>query len=74
MSDEGKRSAPDLVLVFEESIQPGLTVVSSAEYGFEYSDEDMSEGNVDIENQYYNSKGTIFAKNTTCTKTHGAPS
>lgn len=26
-------------------------------YGFEYSDESMSEGAVDIENQYYNSKG-----------------
>ena len=26
-------------------------------YGFEYSDEEMSEGAVDIENQYYNSKG-----------------
>lgn len=29
------------------------------DYGFEYSSEDMSEGNVDIENQYYNSKGMI---------------
>jgi hypothetical protein len=30
-----------------------------ADYGFEYSDDDMSEGAVDIENQYYNSKGAL---------------
>ena len=28
-----------------------------ADYGFEYSDEDNQEEDVDIENQYYNSKG-----------------
>ena len=28
-----------------------------ADYGFEYSDEDVQEEDVDIENQYYNSKG-----------------
>lgn len=28
------------------------------DYGFEYSDEDVEEEDVDIENQYYNSKGT----------------
>lgn len=28
------------------------------DYGFEYSDEDVEEADVDIENQYYNSKGT----------------
>ena len=27
------------------------------DYGFEYSDEDVEEEDVDIENQYYNSKG-----------------
>lgn len=28
-----------------------------ADYGFEYSDEEVEEEDVDIENQYYNSKG-----------------
>ena len=28
-----------------------------ADYGFEYSDEEVQEEDVDIENQYYNSKG-----------------
>lgn len=28
------------------------------DYGFEYSDEEPEEEDVDIENQYYNSKGT----------------
>jgi len=27
------------------------------DYGFEYSDDDYAEEDVDIENQYYNSKG-----------------
>ena len=31
--------------------------MSDADYGFEYSDEDVQEEDVDIENQYYNSKG-----------------
>lgn len=30
------------------------------DYGFEYSDEEPEEQDVDIENQYYNSKGTIM--------------
>lgn len=30
----------------------------STDYGFEYSDEEPEEEDVDIENQYYNSKGT----------------
>lgn len=30
------------------------------DYGFEYSDEDYGEEDVDIENQYYNSKGTVW--------------
>lgn len=30
---------------------------SFADYGFEYSDEDVEEEDIDIENQYYNSKG-----------------
>jgi hypothetical protein len=29
------------------------------DYGFEYSDDDFAEADVDIENQYYNSKGTV---------------
>jgi hypothetical protein len=29
------------------------------DYGFEYSDEEPEEQDVDIENQYYNSKGII---------------
>lgn len=28
-----------------------------ADYGFEYSDDNVEEEDVDIENQYYNSKG-----------------
>lgn len=30
------------------------------DYGFEYSDEEPEEQDVDIENQYYNSKGMII--------------
>ena len=33
-------------------------MVFVADYGFEYSDEEVEEEDVDIENQYYNSKGT----------------
>ncbi|RRT69458.1 hypothetical protein B296_00035942 [Ensete ventricosum] len=29
------------------------------DYGFEYSDEEPEEQDVDIENQYYNSKGNL---------------
>lgn len=29
------------------------------DYGFEYSDEEQEEQDVDIENQYYNSKGSF---------------
>lgn len=29
------------------------------DYGFEYSDESQEEEDVDIENQYYNSKGML---------------
>ncbi len=32
-----------------------------ADYGFEYSDDDVQEEDVDIENQYYNSKGNTGA-------------
>lgn len=31
------------------------------DYGFEYSEEEAEEQDVDIENQYYNSKGIRFA-------------
>lgn len=30
------------------------------DYGFEYSDEEPEEQDVDIENQYYNSKGMMI--------------
>jgi len=30
---------------------------SNTDYGFDYSDEEPEEADVDIENQYYNSKG-----------------
>lgn len=30
------------------------------DYGFEYSDEEPEEQDVDIENQYYNTKGTCL--------------
>lgn len=33
------------------------------DYGFEYSEEEPEEQDVDIENQYYNSKGTSVASN-----------
>ena len=33
------------------------------DYGFEYSEEEPEEQDVDIENQYYNSKGTSVAYN-----------
>ena len=29
------------------------------DYGFEYSDEEQDEEQVDVENQYYNAKGTF---------------
>ena len=29
------------------------------DYGFEYSDDEAEQEDVDIENQYYNSKGTL---------------
>lgn len=35
----------------------------AADYGFEYSDEEIEEEDVDIENQYYNSKGRVTYKN-----------
>lgn len=37
----------------------GRCVACPADYGFEYSDEEPEEEDVDIENQYYNSKGEI---------------
>lgn len=38
---------------------PGVrtTTAIQSDYGFEYSDEEQEEEDVDIENQYYNSKG-----------------
>ncbi len=37
-------------------------MVFVADYGFEYSDEEVEEEDVDIENQYYNSKGTDLGR------------
>lgn len=37
-----------------------------ADYGFEYSDEEVQEEDVDIENQYYNSKGALTAVHSAC--------
>ena len=31
------------------------------DYGFEYSDEEQDEEQVDVENQYYNAKGSSLA-------------
>ena len=45
-------------------LQPACRVLSSllsrADYGFEYSDEEAEEQDVDIENNYYNSKGALL--------------
>ena len=35
------------------------TFCYTADYGFEYSDDEAQEEDVDIENQYYNSKGDL---------------
>lgn len=43
-----------------------------ADYGFEYSDDDQQEEDVDIENQYYNSKGTLCATTAVTQRTHAA--
>lgn len=37
-------------------------LVSHTDYGFEYSDEEPEEEDVDIENQYYNSKGEYICR------------
>ena len=39
-----------------------FTMCLVADYGFEYSDEEVEEEDVDIENQYYNSKGTDLGR------------
>ena len=39
------------------SISSSTLLECLADYGFEYSDEEAEEEDVDIENQYYNSKG-----------------
>ncbi len=36
---------------------PQTLLIYYSDYGFEYSDEEPEEEDVDIENQYYNSKG-----------------
>lgn len=40
------------------------------DYGFEYSDEEPEEQDVDIENQYYNSKGSFLFSFFKCLKFH----
>lgn len=37
-----------------------------ADYGFEYSDDEPEEEDVDIENQYYNSKGAARRGGSRC--------
>lgn len=39
----------------------GLSSPDMEDYGFEYSDEEQEEQDVDIENQYYNSKGKLHS-------------
>ena len=39
--------------------QPGRAMSDGEDYGFEYSDDDQEEEDVNIENQYYNSKGLL---------------
>ncbi len=41
-----------------DTVNAVLMMCFVADYGFEYSDEEVEEEDVDIENQYYNSKGT----------------
>ena len=47
-------AADHLQIVFADQL------MFDADYGFEYSDEDVQEEDVDIENQYYNSKGKPY--------------
>merc|ERR1719272_2629069 len=41
------------------ALQPGWAMSDGEDYGFEYSDDDQEEEDVNIENQYYNSKGLL---------------
>ena len=41
--------------------QSPFLLADMEDYGFEYSDEEQEEQDVDIENQYYNSKGACRA-------------
>ena len=41
------------------ALQPGRAMSDGEDYGFEYSDDDQEEEDVNIENQYYNSKGLL---------------
>ena len=57
---EGKYCSPRHEMVETASVlHLDLQDISTvhADYGFEYSDEEVQEEDVDIENQYYNSKG-----------------
>lgn len=38
---------------------PPRPLCPPVDYGFEYSDEEPEEEDVDVENQYYNSKGAL---------------
>lgn len=49
----GSSAAQELRASYSVPIGPCIP----ADYGFEYSDEEQEEQDVDIENQYYNSKG-----------------
>ena len=47
--------------MYAASLRTSQQAASHVDYGFEYSDEDVEEEDVDIENQYYNSKGVNLA-------------
>lgn len=50
-----------LFSLFKRYLLPGLiTDADMEDYGFEYSDEEPEEQDVDIENQYYNTKGICW--------------
>jgi hypothetical protein len=55
------RSCRILQRILISSMCQLMPCLRAGSYGFEYSDESMSEGAVDIENQYYNSKGAFHS-------------
>lgn len=55
--------------LYDTSRQNVFCLADMEDYGFEYSDEELEEQDVDIENQYYNSKGSA-ASLTSCLDDH----